>query len=186
MRQLAERHDFTAVGVGAPGYVAADRARVLFAPNVAWVDVDVKGDLEGELGAARRLERASKVGESVRAKLLVNTLVEAAQGQRRELGLPAVERLPADTVAADVAEEGARTSSGRRSLPVDDPALLEELLRLPRAHLVIDGYNVTKTTWPELPLERQRDRLITGVAALLARTGAEMTIVFDAAETKAT
>jgi predicted RNA-binding protein with PIN domain len=141
-------------------------------------------ELENDLGAARRVERASKVGESVRAKLLVDTLVEAAQGLRRELGLPAVERLPADTVAADVAEEGARTSSGRRSLPVDDPALLEELLRLPRAHLVIDGYNVTKTTWPGLPLERQRDRLITGVAALLARTGAEMTVVFDAAETK--
>ena len=49
VRQLAERHDFTAVGVGAPGYVAADRARVLFAPNVAWVDVDVKGDLEEQL-----------------------------------------------------------------------------------------------------------------------------------------
>ncbi|HET6562761.1 MAG TPA: NYN domain-containing protein [Marmoricola sp.] len=141
-------------------------------------------ELEGDLGAARRIERASKVEESVRAKLLVDTVVEAAQGLRRELGLPAVERLPADTVAADVAEEGARTSSGRRSLPVDDPALLEELLRLPRAHLVVDGYNVTKTTWPELPLERQRDRLITGVAALLARTGAEMTIVFDAAETR--
>lgn len=51
VRQLADRHDFTAVGVGAPGYVAADRARVLFAPNVAWVDVDVKGDLEQELGS---------------------------------------------------------------------------------------------------------------------------------------
>ena len=141
-------------------------------------------DLEKDLGAARRVERASKVGETVRARLLVDTLVEAAQGLRRELGLPAVERLPADTVAADVAEQGARTSSGRRSLPVDDPALLEELLRLPRAHLVVDGYNVTKTTWPELPLERQRDRLITGVAALLARTGAEMTVIFDAAETR--
>jgi predicted RNA-binding protein with PIN domain len=141
-------------------------------------------ELEKDLGAVRRVERASKVGETVRARLLVDTLVEAAQGLRRELGLPAVERLPADTVAADVAEHGARTSSGRRSLAVDDPALLEELLRLPRAHLVIDGYNVTKTTWPELPLERQRGRLITGVAALLARTGAEMTIVFDAAETR--
>ncbi len=46
---LRERHVFEAVGVGAPGYVAADRARVLFAPNVAWVDVDVKGDLTTRL-----------------------------------------------------------------------------------------------------------------------------------------
>jgi predicted RNA-binding protein with PIN domain len=67
---------------------------------------------------------------------------------------------------------------------VDDPALLEELLRLPRAHLVVDGYNVTKTTWPELPLDRQRERLLTGAAALQARTSAELTVVFDAAETQ--
>jgi predicted RNA-binding protein with PIN domain len=169
-RREQERSDAALVVTGVEAEVRRLRTRVT--------------DLETELGAARRVERASKVGESVRAKLLVDTVVEAAQGLRRELGLPAVERLPADTVAADVAEEGARTSSGRRSLPVDDPGLLEELLRLPKAHLVIDGYNVTKTTWPELPLDRQRDRLITGVAALLARTGAEMTVVFDAAETR--
>lgn len=51
VRELQSRHSFDAVGVGAPGYVAADRARVLFAPNVAWVDVDVKGDLEERVDA---------------------------------------------------------------------------------------------------------------------------------------
>lgn len=51
VRELQSRHDFDAVGVGAPGYVAADRARVLFAPNVAWVDVDVKHDLEERIDA---------------------------------------------------------------------------------------------------------------------------------------
>ena len=141
-------------------------------------------ELEKDLASARRAERASKVGETVRAKLLVDTLVEAATGLRRELGLPATDRLPADSVAADEGEPGSRTSSGRGSLPVGDPALLEELLRLPRAHLVVDGYNVTKTSWPELTLERQRERLLTGAAALQARTGAEVTVVFDAAETK--
>jgi predicted RNA-binding protein with PIN domain len=140
-------------------------------------------ELEADVAAARRVARASKVEESVRARLLVDTLVAAAQGLQRELGLPAVDRLPADSVTADSAEQGTRTSSGRGSLAVDDPALLEELLRVPRAHLIVDGYNVTKNTWPELPLDRQRDRLVTGAAALLARTGAEITVVFDAAET---
>jgi predicted RNA-binding protein with PIN domain len=50
-------------------------------------------------------------------------------------------------------------------------------------HLVVDGYNVTKTAWPELPLERQRERLLTGLAPLAARSGAEVTVVFDAADT---
>ena len=141
-------------------------------------------DLESDLTSARRTERASKLSETVRARLLVDTLVAAAQGLQRELALPAVDRLPADTVTADVAEEGTRTSTGRASLPVDDPALLEELLKLPRAHLIIDGYNVTKNEWPGLSLERQRDRLLTGTAALQSRTGAEITVVFDAAETR--
>lgn len=46
VRELASRHEITAVGVGAPGYVASDRARVLFAPNVAWREVNLKADLE--------------------------------------------------------------------------------------------------------------------------------------------
>ena len=141
-------------------------------------------ELETDLGAARRTERADKVTGTVRARLLLDTLSQAAQGLQRELSLPAVDRLPGDTVEADTAQEGTRISAGRSSLPVDDPALLEELLRLPRAHLVIDGYNVTKQAWPEAPLDRQRERLLSGAAALLARTKAEVTVVFDAAETK--
>lgn len=35
---LRADHDVAAVGVGAAGYVAADRSTVLFAPNIAWRD----------------------------------------------------------------------------------------------------------------------------------------------------
>ena len=141
-------------------------------------------ELETDLGAARRTERAGRVTGTVRARLLLDTLTQAAQGLQRELSLPAVDRLPGDSVDADPGQEGSRISAGRSSLPVDDPALLEELLRLPRAHLVIDGYNVTKHAWPEAPLDRQRERLLSGAAALLARTKAEVTVVFDAAESR--
>ncbi len=139
--------------------------------------------LEEELASARRVERSAKVSGSVRARLLLDTLTEAAQGLRRELALPAVDRLPADELTGEDGVAGSRVSTGRGSLERTDPRLLEELLRLPRAHLVVDGYNVTKTTWPELPLDRQRDRLLAGVASLAARTGVEVTVVFDAADT---
>ncbi len=33
---LRGRHDVTAVGIGAPGYVDADRSTVVFAPNIDW------------------------------------------------------------------------------------------------------------------------------------------------------
>jgi predicted RNA-binding protein with PIN domain len=61
--------------------------------------------------------------------------------------------------------------------------LLEQLLAMPRARLVIDGYNVSKSGWPSSSLEAQRVRLVNGLAALVARTGAETSVVFDAAET---
>lgn len=43
---LRARHDISAVGVGAAGYIDKDRARVLFAPNIAWRDVELKAELE--------------------------------------------------------------------------------------------------------------------------------------------
>jgi predicted RNA-binding protein with PIN domain len=63
----------------------------------------------------------------------------------------------------------------------DDPALLDQYLSLPMVHLVVDGYNVTKSGYPTLPLAEQRVRLVGGLAALAARTGAEVKCVFDGA-----
>lgn len=44
--RLAAHHDITAVGVGAAGYVDKSRSTVLFAPNLAWRNVDLKAELE--------------------------------------------------------------------------------------------------------------------------------------------
>ena len=53
------------------------------------------------------------------------------------------------------------------------------LLELPQVHLIIDGYNVTKTGYPELPLADQRTRLVSAMAAMQSRSNAEVTVVFD-------
>ena len=140
--------------------------------------------LEKETTAVRRSERAGRDSELIRTRLLLDTLLDAAQGLRRELALAPVEGVPADQVVADVAEQGQRTPSGHGSLPVDDPAMLDQLVQLPRAHLIVDGYNVTKNAWPGLSLEKQRDVLLSGLGPLAARSGAEVTVVFDAADTK--
>jgi len=47
--ELAGRHDVSAVGVGAAGWVAADRARVLFAPHLAWRDEPLRDALRARL-----------------------------------------------------------------------------------------------------------------------------------------
>ena len=168
---------------------AADAGRAATAASAA-ADAEVRRlrarieELEGELTSVRRTERSDRGTETLRARLLLDTLLDTAQGLRRELALPAVEGSPADQVEAHVAEQGSRTSTGHGSMAVDDPALLEQLLALPRVHMVIDGYNVTKTAWPDLSLEKQRDRLMGALAPLVARSGAEVTVVFDAADKK--
>ncbi len=140
-------------------------------------------ELEQRLAGAQRERRLDRDEASIRARLLLDSVVDAATGLKRELGLPTVAGTPADLVVADEGAAGHRSSSGSGSLPVDDPRLLDELLLLPRVHLLVDGYNVTKTGWPDAALDVQRDRLVAGLAALAARTGAETTVVFDAAET---
>lgn len=139
-------------------------------------------ELERDVRTARRTGRAGRDAGALRARLLLDALLESAQGLRRELALPTVEGAPADVVAADVAQAGTRASSSHGSMAADDPALLDQLLNLPRVHLIVDGYNVTKSAWPESSLETQRDRLMSGLAPLAARSGAEVTVVFDAGD----
>ncbi|MGZ4450595.1 MAG: ROK family glucokinase [Nocardioides sp.] len=47
--ELASRHEISTVGVGAAGYVDKARAVVMFAPNIAWRNVDLKAELESRV-----------------------------------------------------------------------------------------------------------------------------------------
>jgi predicted RNA-binding protein with PIN domain len=138
-------------------------------------------ELEAESAAVRRAAREGRDTGSLRARLLLDALVDTAAGLRRELALPPVSGSPADTVTAGI-PPGRRSAVQARGRAADDPDLLAERLALPGAHLVVDGYNVTKTAWPTATLETQRTRLLSGLAAVTARTGAEVTVVFDGAD----
>ncbi|MFG2725018.1 NYN domain-containing protein [Streptomyces canus] len=140
------------------------------------------GESEAALEATRRAAREGRSVEDMRVRLLLDTVLDAAQGLRRELALPPVSVRPAETV--DAVEPGRMTPKdiAARALSENDPAILDQLLALPQAHLVVDGYNVTKTGYPQMPLEKQRLRLLGQLSQLAAQTGAEVTCVFDGAE----
>jgi YacP-like NYN domain len=117
----------------------------------------------------------SRAASDRRLELLLGTLEGAASGLRREWDLIGGGPAPADVVAARLprqATEAERTA---------DPARLTTWAGLPNAHLIVDGYNVTKTGFGELSLSDQRDRLVRSLGALAARTSAEVTVVFDGA-----
>ncbi|CAL9292119.1 MULTISPECIES: NYN domain-containing protein [Streptomyces] len=140
------------------------------------------GEAEAALEATRKAAREGRSVEDMRVRLLLDTLLDATQGLRRELALPPVSVRPAETV--DAVEPGRMTPKdiANRALSEHDPAVLDQLLALPQAHLVVDGYNVTKTGYPQMPLEKQRLRLLGQLSQLAAQTGAETTCVFDGAE----
>lgn len=138
-------------------------------------------EAEASLEAARRAAREGRTAEEVRLRLLLDTVLDAAQGLRRELALPPATVRPADTAGALTPETVDVGAVGGRALDASDPAVLDQLLALPQVHLIIDGYNVTKTGYGGLPLEDQRARLVSALGAVAARTQAEITCVFDGA-----
>lgn len=136
-------------------------------------------ELQAQVAAVRRDNRSERDEATLRARLLLDALLDAGQGLRRELALPPVSGSPAERVEAEIA--AARDDVAGPGVSPSRPGLLEGYLAMPRARLLIDGYNVSKEAWPESSLEAQRIRLLAGVSALVARTGAETTVVFDAA-----
>jgi predicted RNA-binding protein with PIN domain len=139
-------------------------------------------EAEASTGAARAASSRSRQVDDARLWLLLETIGQAAVGLRRELALEPASVLPADVVAEESADTPTGRSSNARALEADDPVRLDQLLGMPKAHLIVDGYNVTKTGFGELSLEQQRNRLISSMAGLAAQTGAEVTVVFDGAD----
>ncbi|WP_203928649.1 NYN domain-containing protein [Virgisporangium ochraceum] len=140
-------------------------------------------EAESQAGAARVSAKEARANDDARLWLLLETIGQAAVGLRRELALDPTDRLPADFVADTAADrpEGVMPAKAR-ALDATDPARLDQLLDLPKAHLVVDGYNVTKAGYGDLSLEQQRSRLVTGLGGIAAQTRAEVTVVFDGAE----
>ena len=168
-----------------------DSERERAAASAAAADAEARrlrgqlADAQAAVQASRRTVREGREDTTIRARLLLDTLLDAAQGLRRELALPTVEAEPADRLEGEIAEAGVRDSSAAGAWGPNSPQWLEQLLALPRARLIVDGYNVTKATWPESSLEVQRARLLAGLAPLVARCGASTTVVFDAASSTA-
>ncbi|MBC3191282.1 NYN domain-containing protein [Pseudonocardia sp. C8] len=130
-----------------------------------------------EVAAARQAAREARRADEVRLELLIDTVGGAIAGLRRELDIGAGGPRPADLVAGGAGE----AAGARAGVPVDGLAALDTLLAVPSMHLIVDGYNVSKTGYPDLPLADQRSRLVGQLGALGARTGVEITVVFDGA-----
>ncbi|MGK5684666.1 NYN domain-containing protein [Actinoplanes sp. URMC 104] len=140
-------------------------------------------EAEALAATGKQAAKDARAADDARLWLLIETIGQAATGLRRELALNPADRLPADFVAEASADRpGSPERSQARAQDTDDPGRLDQLLALPRAHLIVDGYNVTKRGFAEMSLEQQRKRLVTGLGGIASQTGDEVTVVFDGAE----
>ena len=185
--------------------VSAAEARSLKATNAALekkvtdletqlTEVTARAD-EAEKIAAKAEERADREVRRARkaaddAAQQMNRLKEEARLLRKENEELRTEmaRMAAKPVKKTAAQKEPQEPKGpRRALPVpkgrfeDAPETLDEWLGAPNAHLVVDGYNVTKAEggYGDLALEVQRERLIDEVGKLVLRRKIPATIVFD-------
>lgn len=169
--------------------LAQERAASATASAVAGAELRrLRARLSQAEAAAENARRAAREGRSfdeARLRVLLDALTDVTKGLREEIGLaPGITR-PADSVGAVAPVPPGHRSLPGRALADSDPALLDQLLTLPQVHLIVDGYNVTKTGYGELPLADQRARLVSGLGVLYAQTKAEVTVVFDGADLEA-
>ncbi len=73
--EMLGRHQATAVGIGAAGFVDAIRSSVLFAPNLAWRDEPLKKEIEDRVGLPVVVENDAN------AAVWAETVLGAARGQ---------------------------------------------------------------------------------------------------------
>jgi len=162
---------------------ARDEAIRKLDANTAAQDAELRrlkariGELERAGESARRDSRSERDLDDARLWLLTESLVQAASGLRRELSLSRPDLVPADAVAA---ENGA-THAEASGHGITSAATLDRVLATPNVHLIVDGYNVTKTGYGDAVLADQRSRLMGQLAGLAARAQVEVTIAFDGA-----
>jgi predicted RNA-binding protein with PIN domain len=163
-------------------------------------------ELQSASAAAARL-----TADREQTRAAVGTFVLRASAAAQELGdilaelaeAVSAEQPGATTAGAGVPRPnppiGLRTGRGRtaelrvppiRRSPVAlPPALFDDsieaarfLVRVQEILLVVDGYNVTLSSWPDLELPRQRHRLVDALAELVMRAGTSVHVVFDGAD----
>ncbi|HTN81887.1 MAG TPA: NYN domain-containing protein [Acidimicrobiales bacterium] len=177
------------------------------AHNVTW-DVDNLRKRVRELEAAAAAwddERAELMHRAVASPEPSAPPIEPVAAP--DLG-PVVDALQAARDAFDAAARAVDDALAATPVPSGEPALAERrirpqkhmrrpvplpggvrddsdeaarfLLRLRHVITIVDGYNVAKRAWPELPsLVDQRDRLIDRLIGVHASTRSEIRIVFD-------
>jgi predicted RNA-binding protein with PIN domain len=149
--------------------------------------VEAAEQTRNDLGAAvaRAAAAASQLGQSLAE---VARLIGTGSTEHEDVraGAPPVTTLKAASPAGATSRRALPERRRPARLPPavfdDSFEAAEYLVRVPGMLLVVDGYNVTISSWPHLELPRQRQRLVDALAELAMRTGTSVHVIFDGAD----
>ena len=161
--------------------------------------VSRSGDAEAVAAPGPVPAEAAQVARALAAAAAaVGVLAEAVHVAAAELApfLPAPSTVPRPAWLPEPAPRRAGAASGPPAggrapsplppgVPDNSREAGEYLVRLTGVVVLVDGYNVTKLARAELTLPEQRRWLADAGAALAARSGADLDVVFDGAEDEA-
>jgi predicted RNA-binding protein with PIN domain len=150
-------------------------------PQPAVADVAATDARDDEV--EQRAAAAARLADDLAAQ--VQQLSGAVRDLRRELHSIAPSAAHA-AVEAAAPRDGASPRPARRRPTTlhrgvfdDSPEAVEQLFSLDGAVVLIDGYNVTMTAWPQLAPSDQRRALEQAATTWHARYGADFVLVFD-------
>jgi len=122
-------------------------------------------------------DRATSLIERTELNETVMVAEELAR-RLRELVDPA----PTPEVAPAVEQSARRRALALPGGVVSDSVAAVTYLLRSGAVVLVDGYNVSMTAWPDQRIDRQRERLIELLETAARRFGADITVVFDGAD----
>lgn len=162
--------------------------------------LEAAGTETARLDAGRDEIRSAVSGGVAKAAAAAQQLSQALAEVAASVAGPDVEAAPSSSSEAAAAgahpppaarsgTRAARPSPPRRRPVPLPPAVFDDtfeaadhLVRVTGILLIVDGYNVTISSWPHLELPRQRHRLVDALAELAMRAGPSVHVVFDGAE----
>jgi predicted RNA-binding protein with PIN domain len=116
-------------------------------------------------------------------------MAESLRRAAEALGAGPPPPAPAESPSASPAPQPRRPRPPRRVPAALPPGVLDDsveaadhLFRVPNIAVLIDGYNASQRGWFDLPIAEQRRRLVDALTELAMRSGADVTVIFDGAE----
>ena len=188
---LANKKDQAALAA-----IAAAEASVSKAESLTAREADRARAAESALRDLRRESGESVAPSPPLSSDDLHVLTQAANTARqlatRLEGLVTTTQVVARTVATNPADGSVKATKKRipptcpPGLIADSPDALDATLRTRGIYLVVDGYNISMTAWPEARISDQRERLLVALDRLHQRLRCDVVVVFDGSDAAAT